>query len=106
MNRRDFLLSSASFFCLTNLASANTLRKPLPILPLKDLTKGFTNKFDLKLKQTKHDFGTGKLSNTYGINRSYLGPVLKVKKGQNIKAHILSKRIAGYVRAWPNISKY
>ena len=91
ISRRNFLISSASFCGVTNLSFAETTLKPLPILSLDDLTNNFEKEILLKLKQSNHDFGTGKLSQTLGINSSYLGPVLRVKKGQNLNFNVYNE---------------
>ncbi|MEM7291216.1 MAG: multicopper oxidase domain-containing protein [Pseudomonadota bacterium] len=49
-----------------------------------DLTSGIDSRIALALKVGTHDFGNGAASATFGINNSYLGPVLKVKQGQTI----------------------
>lgn len=57
---------------------------PLPILPLMDLVESLPERISLKLVQADHDFGTGALSQTLGINANYLGPALRVKSGQTL----------------------
>lgn len=54
----------------------------LPMLPLTDLVESIPERISLKLGRAEHDFGTGALSQTLGINANYLGPVLRVKSGQ------------------------
>lgn len=85
MNRRGFLLGGAA--CGVGLAGsgfAQATTRPLPIIPITDLTGGIENRVALSLAPATHDFGTGAASNTFGINQSYLGPVLRVKQGQTL----------------------
>ncbi|MEM9724260.1 MAG: multicopper oxidase domain-containing protein [Pseudomonadota bacterium] len=58
--------------------------RPLPILPLTDLTQTTPEIVGLKLGRGSHDFGTGVNSGTLGVNADYLGPVLRVKSGQDL----------------------
>lgn len=83
MNRRQFLVgSAASAAALGSMAFAQTTARPLPLLAMTDLTGGINDRIALNLGMGNHDFGTGAASQTLGINRSYLGPVLRVKQGQ------------------------
>jgi blue copper oxidase len=51
---------------------------------LTDLTGGIENRIPLSLNPATHDFGNGVASPTFGINHSYLGPVIKVAQGQTL----------------------
>ncbi|MEO1678242.1 MAG: multicopper oxidase domain-containing protein [Pseudomonadota bacterium] len=51
---------------------------------MTDLTAGIEERIRLALAPSTHDFGKGTLSQTLGINNSYLGPVLRVKQGQTL----------------------
>ncbi len=85
MDRRGFLLGGAA--CGASLAGvglAQTASRPLPIIPMTDLTGGIEDRIALSLAAATHDFGTGAASDTFGINQSYLGPVLRVKQGQTL----------------------
>ncbi|MDA5557668.1 multicopper oxidase domain-containing protein [Shimia sp. MMG029] len=84
INRRTFLAGSAASLGLTNLAMAQSPKRALPVIPLTDLTNGIDRRLSLNLQNAAHDFGTGVASQTYGINNSYLGPVLRVKQGQTL----------------------
>ncbi|MCH2249865.1 MAG: multicopper oxidase domain-containing protein [Cognatishimia sp.] len=85
MNRRQFLVSSAATTSLiAGIGFAQSSARALPILPLSDFTKGIDARIPLTCGFGRHDFGTGNLSDTYGINGSYLGPVLRVKQGQTL----------------------
>lgn len=92
MNRRDFLIGSASAGALIatgSFAQANT--RPLPILPITDLTSGIEDRIALALAPSAHNFGNGALSETFGINNSYLGPVLRVKQGQTLPFDVTNR---------------
>ena len=86
MNRRTFLTSTGAGVLLagSSLAWSQSSARPLPVIPLTDLTGGINDRIALNLSPSTHDFGTGAASNTLGINHSYLGPVLKVKQGQTL----------------------
>lgn len=87
MKRRDFLKAAGAGALLAGggLAFArDVVARPLPLLPLQDLTQSIDGRIDLSLKPGRHDFGTGAASDTLGINTPYLGPVLRVKQGQTL----------------------
>ena len=69
--------------------------RPLPILPLQDFTNGLPPQVPLMLAAGQHRFGapTGvdTISATLGINQGYLGPVLRVKNGQNLPIEVTNK---------------
>ncbi|WP_299210232.1 multicopper oxidase domain-containing protein [uncultured Tateyamaria sp.] len=56
----------------------------LPVIPVTNLTDGINNRIPLALSPGTHDFGTGTASQTFGINNSYLGPLLRVRQGQTL----------------------
>ena len=64
--------------------SAETPRKPLPLIPMMDFLDGIEERISLKLQTSMHDFGNGGKSQTFGINHDYLGPVIRVKQGQTL----------------------
>lgn len=84
MNRRAFLMSSGAGMMIAGgpLAWAQASARPLPLIPMTDLTAGTTERISLTLQSGAHDFGNGAKSATLGINQSYLGPVIKAKQGQ------------------------
>lgn len=85
MNRRQFLIgSAATSSVLAGIGQAQSTARALPIIPLSDFTHGITDRIPLTCGFGRHDFGTGTLSDTFGINGSYLGPVLRVKQGQTL----------------------
>ncbi|MDP5218126.1 multicopper oxidase domain-containing protein [Ruegeria sp. 2205SS24-7] len=86
MNRRDFLTaaSSAALLPLSGATWAQAATRPLPIIPITDVTAGGDRRIKLNLQAATHDFGTGAASATFGINHSYLGPVVRAKQGQTL----------------------
>lgn len=86
MKRRDFLAaaSSAALLPLSGAARAQSTTRPLPIIPITDVTGGIDGRVKLDLQTATHDFGNGANSATFGINHSYLGPVLRAKQGQTL----------------------
>lgn len=55
-----------------------------------DLVTGIEQRIQLSMNVSVHDFGTGKLSETYGISNNYLGPVLRVKQGQTVPIDVVN----------------
>jgi len=90
MDRRAFMKSTGAgmLFAGGSLAWAQSTTRPLPIIPLTDLTGGIEDRVSLALNPASHDFGTGVVSETLGINHDYLGPVLKVKQGQTLPVDV------------------
>ena len=85
MKRRDFLFGGvAAAAALTAPVFAQSSRRPLPLIPMTDLTGGISARLPLSLMPGTHDFGNGVASETLGINAGYLGPVLRVKQGQTL----------------------
>ncbi|MEM6896253.1 MAG: multicopper oxidase domain-containing protein [Pseudomonadota bacterium] len=85
MKRRQFILGSVSATsALAGMTFAQSGARPLPIIPMTDLTGGIEGRIPLTLARGTHDFGTGTMSQTLGINAGYLGPVLRVKQGQTL----------------------
>jgi len=69
---------------LSKAAWAQATTRPLPIIPITDVTGGIDSRIKLDLQMATHDFGNGTDSRTFGINHSYLGPVLRAKQGQTL----------------------
>lgn len=92
MDRRAFLKATGAGTLLagTGLALAQSGIKPLPIIPMNDLTNGFDSRIRLSLNASTHDFGTGTASSTLGINSDYLGQVLRVKQGQTLPFDVVN----------------
>ncbi|MDX8348658.1 multicopper oxidase domain-containing protein [Cognatiyoonia sp. IB215446] len=85
MNRRQFLIASAaSTSAFGTIAVTQTAPRPLPVIPITDLTGGINMRVPLTLAPGTHDFGNGAVSQTLGINHNYLGPVIRAKQGQTI----------------------
>ncbi|MEM9431858.1 MAG: multicopper oxidase domain-containing protein [Pseudomonadota bacterium] len=92
MNRRGFLKTVGAGACLAGggLIWAQAGMRPLPLIPMTDLTEGIEARIPLALNPAAHDFGTGAMSQTYGINHAYLGPVLRVKQGQTLPFDVVN----------------
>lgn len=87
MNRRHFLMGGAAAASALSVAGWGHARagvRPLPQPPLLDLTKGIEARIPLALAPGQHDFGTGAISQTLGINSPYLGPVVRARQGQTL----------------------
>ncbi|MEO1797000.1 MAG: multicopper oxidase domain-containing protein [Pseudomonadota bacterium] len=84
MNRRELLAGGAASLALSGPLLGQSAPRALPILPHTDLTAGIENRIALNLQPGTHDFGTGAMSQTLGINHGYLGPVLRAKQGQTL----------------------
>ncbi|WP_461424994.1 multicopper oxidase domain-containing protein [Gymnodinialimonas sp.] len=85
MNRRQFLIATAaSTTSLGSFSMAQASPRPLPVIPLTDLTGGIDARVPLVWSPGTHDFGNGTQSQTLGINRGYLGPVIRAKQGQTL----------------------
>ncbi len=96
MHRREFLVFSsvASLLFVTGCggsssrSSANPTVKtsalPIPGL-LKPITKNGVQHYDMDIKEAKHAFFEGKLTDTFAINDStYLGPTLLLQQGDRV----------------------
>ena len=86
MDRRTFLRTTGAGALV---ASGGTLwaqssAQPLRLIPMTDLIGGINSRIALSLASATHDFGTGAASETFGINNSYLGPVIRAKQGQTL----------------------
>ena len=92
MNRRTFLKSTGAVAMASGAgwAWAQANARPLPIIPMTDLIGGIENRISLALNPSVHDFGNGAQSETFGINNSYLGPVIRVKQGQTLPFDVLN----------------
>lgn len=99
MNRREFLkvagsstIGAGAFFAVNGLGAAVGLNesvaqnamKQLPLLPMSDFVAGIDARIPMILKTSSHDFGNGGVSQTFGINNDYLGPLIRVKQGQTL----------------------
>ncbi|MEM9707762.1 MAG: multicopper oxidase domain-containing protein [Pseudomonadota bacterium] len=86
MNRRKFLMTTGAGALAgsAGLGWAQGVSRPLPLLPVIDLVDGIEERIALSLSPATHDFGTGAQSETFGINTTYLGPVIRAKTGQTL----------------------
>lgn len=93
--RRGFLLASTALgltHVLTGTASAqNTLRfeTPLAVPPLLEGTlKGDVREYDLSLQSGVTEFFKGYKTPTWGLNGSFLGPTLKMRRGETVRVNV------------------
>lgn len=86
LNRRAFLKATGAGALIAGggVSWARSGIRPLPLISMTDLTGGIDSRVALALNPATHDFGNGAASSTFGINNSYLGPVLRVKQGQTL----------------------
>ncbi|KRG13957.1 multicopper oxidase [Virgibacillus soli] len=65
-------------------------KKALPVPPLLEDQNPADDvaEFYLKAQKSRKAFFSGVKTETYGYNGDYLGPVIKVKKGDQVKVHI------------------
>ncbi|SES06970.1 multicopper oxidase family protein [Salipaludibacillus aurantiacus] len=74
----------------TNTQSSSAEEKALPIPPLledKNPEQGKAE-FDLIAQEGTTEFFNGKESDTYGYNGNYLGPVIRVRNGDDVKVNV------------------
>ncbi|WP_051927622.1 multicopper oxidase domain-containing protein [Ruegeria halocynthiae] len=88
IDRRHFLASAAATGTL--LASppklfAQNSMTAMPQIAVADLTSGSNVPYAMDLRTGSHNFGTGAATDTFGINSDYLGPLVKVRRGQEVQ---------------------
>ncbi|MDQ7015747.1 MAG: multicopper oxidase domain-containing protein, partial [Gammaproteobacteria bacterium] len=95
MKRRDFLFASAAAVSLplmgckmgnNNGGTVNANTGALKPLRIPQLMTG--TQFDLNLQTGSMEFIAGLSTPTFGINSSYLGPVIKVRNGENLNFNV------------------
>jgi FtsP/CotA-like multicopper oxidase with cupredoxin domain len=109
MKRRNFLLLSsvaASYLLTGNFAMLSSLHAsttnnddnedyftaPLSIPPLLEgKSIDGVEHYDLNIQKSKHSFFKNILTNTYGINGSYLAPTLKLVNGKKVSINYTNK---------------
>ena len=89
---RRKLIKGAAALPLLGMADllAQTPVRPLPIPPLLDASDPERSRTKLRLLAGQHDFGTGSLSQTLGINQHYLGPVVRVRNGAPFNVDVVN----------------
>ena len=102
MDRRAFLKATGmgTILATSGIALAQETAAPLPVIPMTDLTGGIDDRIALELNPATHDFGNGAISETFGINSSYLGPVLRVKQGQTLPFDVTNGIEDGVALHW------
>lgn len=91
MDRRRFLTGTSALLALGGALYAQNTAQPLRLLPMTDLIEGIEERIALSLNVATHDFGNGVASDTFGINHSYLGPVIRAKQGQTLPFDVTNK---------------
>lgn len=86
MDRRTFLTTTGAGTLVASggMLWAQSSAQPLRLIPMTDLIGGIDGRITLSLDPSTHDFGNGAASETFGINNSYLGPVIRAKQGQTL----------------------
>ena len=81
---------SALIFCQGVLANAHAQgENPLKIPPLElGRLEGTTRNYDLKIQHGQTEFIPGLMTPTNGINGSFLGPVVRMRQGENIRLNV------------------
>lgn len=101
MNRRQFLVGSTALsFGLAGFSHAQSAARALPLPPLMDLTRGIDGRVPLMLAPSNHDFGNGAISQTFGINSTYLGPVIRARQGQTLPFDVSNTIGEGVALHW------
>ena len=67
---------------------------PIPPILESETLAGGTRLFQLEARESNHEFFEGKLTRTLGYNGSYLGPTIRVSRGDDVVIRVenLSKR--------------
>ncbi len=98
LTRRHFMMSAVGAGFLLPLTTplmateALTQRNPLLVPPLdRGTRKGNHVTFNLAIGTGKTEFFKGIKTNTLGINQSYLGPVLRAKRGDTVSINVTNK---------------
>ncbi len=86
MDRRTFLTTAGAGALVASggMLWAQGSVQPLRLIPMTDLIVGIDGRIALSLDPASHDFGYGATSETFGVNYSYLGPVIRAKQGQTL----------------------
>jgi FtsP/CotA-like multicopper oxidase with cupredoxin domain len=60
----------------------------VPEVQAGQLNKSGTRVYDLEVDQRQHDFGQGGPSDTIGISSDYLGPTLRMTRGEKVRVNV------------------
>lgn len=92
LTRRAFV-QGASIFAAGGLALGPAAGQPRPRLPVPPLleARGSGEVLELVARPGETAFFTGRPSATAGYNGSYLGPTLRVRKGDDVRIHVRSE---------------
>jgi FtsP/CotA-like multicopper oxidase with cupredoxin domain len=91
INRRALLIGGSASIAglgaaafLSKSSPAKIKNAALPVIPLWDLSDQTDPIAGLPLIKSTHDFGFGNRRPTFGIGSSYLGPLVRVRSGQDV----------------------
>ena len=92
-SRRLFLQSSAASLALpflARLSAAQTRQRPPLALPRQDMgqMRDGARHFDLSIQDGQTEFFPGIATTTRGINGSYLGPVVRLRAGEDVVMNV------------------
>lgn len=83
------VLAAVSMFFWPNTGVGSSFGEPLDIPEeATSVLNSSTRTFDLSLETGETVFGTGRPVNTWGINGGYLGPTLRVNKGEDVHINV------------------
>ena len=104
IDRRLLLKSGAALFAFTacsrrTSAIGNNRRNPLPIPPVLDARQNGRS-FALRAQRGTTFFYPGRPSNTLGYNGAYLGPTIRVRRGDDVKAAVTNSLQANTTVHW------
>lgn len=96
LSRRKFLASATTATATTIVgcapvgAQSRLFEKPLPIPQLQDARRR-NGAIELVAAQGRHEFLPGRPVPTYGFSAPYLGPVLRLRKGDEVQVTVENK---------------
>ena len=90
LDRRSLLVGGAALFataaCSRSASTGSGGQTPLPVPPLLDA--GASRSFALRVQSGTTSFYPGRPSDTLGYNGSYLGPTIRVRRGDDVAAAV------------------
>lgn len=92
--RRQFMAGIAAtsgLLATRSWAFNNNSHRTLKPIPVIDTLNSAETPVRLDLQMAQHNFGNGTLSDTFGINGTYLGPIVRVRKGQETAFELTNK---------------
>ena len=114
ISRRRLLLAAAAagvsgvavpaFFGRVSLAAARQFTNPLAIPPLLEgrLEEGVRH-YDLQMQRGSRNFFTDVSTPTAGINGSFLGPVIRVRRGDEVRLNVANRLAEASTLHWHGV---